>query len=200
MNEPLTLLGGTEEAALVEMARGGNKEAFGELMVRWEAFIKTSLRKVLDHPEDVEDALQHTVLALMVGIQSIKHDNFQGWVRWVIKCQRHHFLKRVIYKSNRLKTEQEVVGYGYGIHCAAGREEDPALICECMEIQHDVRKAIDCLPVKQQEAIREIFLKEETYQKAAEEKGVTQSAITGRLKRGKEFLRNSLPQYKYPLL
>ncbi len=184
---------------LFRMARDGDREAFGEVIVRWEIFIRRTLVETISHPEDREDAFQYIALALMTEIENVKHDNFQGWMRLVIKCRRYDFLRQAIYKTRKLRAEQEITGYDFSMNCDEGREDDPALICERLEIQHDIRKAVNCLPIKQREAVQDVCLDGKTQQKAAKGKGITDKGIASRLRKAEKSLRNSLTQYQHPL-
>lgn len=195
MKQPPHPLDSLAEAEIIKMARDGNREAFGELMIRWELYIKKSLRRSMSHPEDVDDAFQETALALMIPIRNIKHDNFSGWMRLVIKRQRYLFLDRVLTKSNRLKTGENI--FDVIIRRITSRDDDPSRACEKLEIQKDVETAINQLPDKQQEAIRGVFLEEKYYREVAEEKKVTQQAIDQRVQVAKKTLRDSLSQHEH---
>ncbi len=193
--------------SIFKAARNGDREAFGEVIVRWEKFIKASLVKTLSCPEDREDAFQYIALALMTEIKNVKHNNFQGWMKKIIKCRRYDFLRTVIYKTRILRAEQEVTGYDYGMNDGDNRmnepeggEGDPALICERLEIQDDVREAIGLLPAKQKRAVQDVYLDEKSKPKAAKKEEIGVGGIKYRLDKARELLQNSLPQYQHPLL
>ena len=193
--EAIPLLDGTEENELVRMAKNGNKDAFGELMVRWRPYIITSLNKAMSEQRDVEDAYQETAMSLLVSIKSVKLDNWRGWIRSVIKYRRYTFLRNIKARGDRLKT-------GENIHDAIigqieSRDDDSALICQKLETQRKVREAIDNLPEKQKETIQDIFFNGETAGEVARKAKVTKAAIYRRVHNAKHVLRDSLSQYEY---
>ncbi|KKM18372.1 hypothetical protein LCGC14_1666370 [marine sediment metagenome] len=195
-NKPLPLLDSLSEADIVKMARDGNKEAFGELMVRWESYIKMSFSKVLSCQSDINDAYQETVLSLMTTIKSMKHNNFQGWLIVAIQRRRNTFLKIVKARGDRLKTGENienVILYRMG-----SREDDPGGVCERREMQEDVKAAINQLPKKQKEAVRIYFLNCKTFLETAKELGVSRQAVNRRVLTAKETLRETLSKHKHP--
>ncbi len=194
MHEPPPPLDGLEKNALVNMARNGNKDAFGELMVQWEPYIRTSLHKAISRRDDVDDAYQEIAMSLMVSIEGMKHDNFQGWIRRVIRNQRFVFMNRVMARGERLRTGKNVEDAF--IKHMKSREDDPEQICEVLEIQHDVAKVIDQLPGKQRRAMRGAFIENKTYEKIGKEEGVTRQAICTRIQKAKKVLRNSLQHHE----
>ncbi len=183
------------EAEIIKMARDGDREAFGELMVRWELYIKKSLRGSMSRPEDVDDAFQEAALSLMVSIRNMKHDNFQGWMRSIIKNQRYLFLNRVLARSNRLKTGENI--FDVIIRRITSRDDNPGEVCEKLEMQRDVKTAVNQLPKKQQEAIRGVFFEGKNYKAVAKEKKVTRNAIDARVQVAKKTLRDSLSKHKH---
>lgn len=192
--EPPPSLDGLDLAEIVRMARDGNKEAFGQLMVYWEPFIKKSLTNALNCPADVDDAYQEIAMSLMGTIKNMKHSNIQGWIRVAMRRRLHVFLIRVKTKGDRLKTGE---GANTVLRHIRAREDDPALICERLEIQYDVREAIDRLSEKQQKAMRGVFLNEKTCLEVSKEEEVTRSAISERMQTAKKTLRDSLQQYEH---
>ncbi len=197
-NKALPLLDSLSGADIVRMARDGNKDAFGELMVRWESYIKMSLSKVLSCQSDINDAYQETVLSLMTTIKSMKHDNFQGWLIIAMRRRRNTFLKTVKARGDRLKTGENIENII--LQCIKSREDNPGGVCERQEMQEDVKAAINQLPKKQKEAARIYFLNCKTFLEAAKELGVSRQAVNRRILTAKETLREILSKHKNPEL
>ncbi len=197
-NKPLPLLDSLNEADIVKMTKNGSKEAFGELMVRRESYIKMSLSKVLSCQSDINDAYQETVLSLMTTIKSMKHDNFQGWLIVAIQRRRDTFIKRVKARGDRLKTGEDIENVI--LYCIKSREDDPRKACERREMQEDVKAAISQLPKKQKEAARIYFLNCKTFSETAKELGVSRQAVNRRILTAKKTLRETLSKHKNPKL
>ncbi len=197
MKQPPLPLDGLDQAELVKMARDGDREAFGKLMVRWERYIKKTLRRFFFNQDDIDDAYQETVLSLMLSIQSMKHDNFEGWIRIAIRYRRHTFQQRVVNRARRLKTEE--TSDGKVIHFLNSCETSPFRVAEQRETQNNVKKAIDSLPLVQRNAVRGVYLEGKTCQEVANEHCVTRSAISDRIQRAKKALKGILSEYQDPL-
>ncbi len=195
MHEP-TQLDGLEESALVKMAKAGDKDAFGELMVRWETFIKTSLRRCLLDHADVDDAYQEIVMSAMQTIEKIKHDNFQGWMRITMRNRSYRFMTQMKSKTGWMETESFLGGSEFGAICNKESTDcEPSALYEEIELRENVMFAIEELPRKQREAIIGVFIEEKTQVIVASEVLVSRAAIGFRIGKAIESLRDSLSVY-----
>ncbi len=195
-NKALPLLDSLSAADIVRMARDGNKDAFGELMIRWEPFIKKSLSNVLDCSADVDDAYQEIALSLMNTIKNIRHNNFQGWMKLAMQRRRDTFIKRVKARGDRLRTGEDIENII--LYRIKSREDDPRGACERREMQEDVKAAIKQLPKKQKKAMQIYFLNCKTLLETGKELGVSRQAVNHRVLIAKETLRKTLSKYEHP--
>ncbi len=197
MSKALPSLDGTKEATLVKMARGGNKNAFGELMVRWEPYIKASIRRIISNPDDVDEGYQEIAMSIMKTIQKMKHNNFQGWVRIAIRNRRYRFTQQLITgpRRNNLNYDPTQDAWCDEGWLSISKESEPRKACEVLEIQRDVMSAIEKLPKKQREAALGVFINEKARKEVAEDCSVSRPAIDFRINDATKALRGSLSQH-----
>ena len=69
------------DSELVGMAKAGDGDAFGELVVRHEAKIYGLCLKMLGHPEDAEDCLQEVFMKAFEALPSFREEaRFSTWI------------------------------------------------------------------------------------------------------------------------
>ena len=70
-----------EDSALVERAQAGASTAFDELVRRYEGKVFHLTRRILNDPDEAEDALQETFLSAYRGLPRFKREaRFSTWI------------------------------------------------------------------------------------------------------------------------
>jgi RNA polymerase sigma-70 factor (ECF subfamily) len=73
--------GTPSDSELVRMAKAGDGDAFGELVVRHEAKIYGLCLKMLGHPEDAEDCLQEVFMKAFEALPGFREEaRFSTWL------------------------------------------------------------------------------------------------------------------------
>lgn len=76
--------------SIVELAKGGDKEALEELVIQvQDRIFKLSLR-MLFHPQDAEDATQEILIKMITRLDSYRRDG--AFESWVLKIASNHLL------------------------------------------------------------------------------------------------------------
>jgi RNA polymerase sigma-70 factor (ECF subfamily) len=76
-----TPLGHEDERELVELARGGDRDAAGTLLERHELLLFRTCRRLLPQGEDLEGAVQETMLRALRSLAGFTGaGNFAGWL------------------------------------------------------------------------------------------------------------------------
>jgi RNA polymerase sigma-70 factor, ECF subfamily len=90
------------DARLVELARGGDAEAFSQLARRHLRSAYLAALAVLVHPQDAEDAAQDAVIKALERIEQCRHpEQFGSWLRQIARnrarnVRRSRNLRRVL--------------------------------------------------------------------------------------------------------
>jgi RNA polymerase sigma-70 factor (ECF subfamily) len=66
---------------LLAEAKSGDRQAFGELCLRYTGMLRQRILRIVRHPEDAEDVLQETFLKAYQHLQSFRGaGSFSSWL------------------------------------------------------------------------------------------------------------------------
>jgi RNA polymerase sigma-70 factor (ECF subfamily) len=181
------------EGDLVERARGGDMEAFAELVRRYERRIYRMARQITQNDEDAEDVLQESFL------KAFEHlDSFQGqskFYTWVTRIAVNESLMklrkrksdRTVSLDENIETDEEPI-----VREIAVWEDTPESKYSREELRQILDKAIDSLkPI-----FRTVFIlrdvEELSTEETAEILGLSIAAVKSRLLRARLQLREKL--------
>jgi len=181
------------EGDLVERAKGGDMEAFAELVRRYERRIYRMARQITQNDEDAEDVLQESFL------KAFEHlDSFQGqskFYTWVTRIAVNESLMklrkrksdRTVSLDENIETDEEPI-----VREIAVWEDTPESKYSQEELRQILDKAIDSLkPI-----FRTVFIlrdvEELSTEETAEILGLSIAAVKSRLLRARLQLREKL--------
>ncbi|MEJ5250635.1 MAG: sigma-70 family RNA polymerase sigma factor [Chthonomonadetes bacterium] len=183
-----------EENVLVERAKAGDLNAFGELFERTHRRIYQYIRQMVPTAEDAEDLTQEVYLRAWSGLKSLQASE-AFWV-WLHRIARNAVLDRG--KRARLDS--------VSLETAYSRDEDDE--AESLEIvdwssnpervvfteatQEAVRQAIRSLPEIHREVVTMHHLEGMEVSEIAQVLGVPKNTVLSRLARAREALRRKL--------
>ena len=194
--------GGLADAALVELARGGRREAFLQVIRRCNQRLFRIARGVVHDDAEAEDVVQAAY------VNAFEHlDGFRGEASvptWLTRIVLNEARGRLRARKPTVDVEQIEVAQG-----EAGRvlafparfgAEDPASSAARREIRLLLEHAIDALP----EHFRLVFVMREieecTVEETAECLGLRPETVKTRLHRARQRLRASLEDALAPAL
>ncbi|MGH7724329.1 MAG: RNA polymerase sigma factor [Candidatus Eiseniibacteriota bacterium] len=185
------------DSDLVARAQGGDTEAFGELVRRYEGRIYHLVRRILGDPDEAEDALQETFLSAFRGLPRFKRE--ARFSTWLFRIATNAALMRV------RKRRPNVVSLDRPIEEEDGGEIGPRELRDWSampdeelvndETRTKMEEAIAALPEDQ----RAVFLLRDveglSNPEIAETLELTLPAVKSRLHRARLSLRNRLDRY-----
>jgi RNA polymerase sigma-70 factor, ECF subfamily len=179
---------------LVSEAKCGNRQAFGELCLRYSGMLRQRILAIVRHREDAEDVLQDTFLSAYQHL-----DGFRGACRfstWLLAIGTNRSLMLLRKRKVLLKNTSDAVsedGDTLAMEC-----RDPALNPERRYMMHQTRKKLDDAIKNLSPRLRsvvELYYRRELRRKdAAEVMGISEVAIKSRIVRARRMLRRSLKQ------
>lgn len=186
----------SEEMALVHRARGGDSQAFGELVSKYERKIFRLAKNITQNDEDAEDILQETF------IKAYEHlDKFQGnskFYTWLVRIGVNESLMKLRKrKSDRTVPLDEPVDTGEDpiVREIAVWGEDP----EVKYSQEELRQILDEAVEGLKPAFRTVFvlrdIEELSTEETAETLGISIPAVKSRLLRARLQLREKLTRF-----
>ncbi|MDT8342588.1 MAG: sigma-70 family RNA polymerase sigma factor [Longimicrobiales bacterium] len=173
------------DEALVRRARGGDAEAYGLLVERYQGRMLAYARHMGFAPADAEDLVQE---GFVRGFRNLGRcgdpSRFDGWLFRIVS----NLLRSAVRRRGRRPVvhDQEVLGR---IPSSLPGPEERA---EGEWTRERVREALDGLPADQREALVLLYLEGRSVSEISEWTGASPSAVKMRLKRGRDALRVAL--------
>jgi RNA polymerase sigma-70 factor, ECF subfamily len=124
-------------------AQKGDREAFGELVRRFEPAARRVARAVLHHPEDADDAAQDGFFSAWRNIS--RYDpgrQFGPWILRIVVNAAHDLRRRRTIRETDPVSPQ-----------LSGTEASPAALVEQGELAERIDRALESLPERQRLAV-----------------------------------------------
>lgn len=87
---------------IIEKAKNGDKEAFSELIMDIESYLYKIARTKLHNEEDIQDAVQNTIINAYLNIKNLKSNKyFKTWITRILINECHR-IYRYSAKNNKL--------------------------------------------------------------------------------------------------
>jgi RNA polymerase sigma-70 factor (ECF subfamily) len=173
----------SSDEQVARLVQGGDKEAFGVLVERYEEKLLRYGRKFLSTREDIEDIVQDVFMSTYQNIQSF--DTSQKFSPWVYRIA-HNAYVNALKKHSR----NPLVLVDFDTLLSHPVYEDPApRERESKEIKQMIDKGLESLPPKYREVLILYYLEEMPYKEIADVLEVPVGTIGIRIKRGKEALK-----------
>ncbi|MFY9293553.1 MAG: sigma-70 family RNA polymerase sigma factor [Methylorubrum rhodinum] len=175
-----------DEAELITAAKGGDREAFDELVRRTFVDTFTLARRLTGNEEDARDVVQDSYLRAWRAIGKFRGDaQFSTWMYRITA----NAASSSVHKRRRQRTESLD-----DVHDVADlrSESQPSAVAESGEALGRISAALDELPPK----LRTVVVLKDVYdlphEAIADELGITVAAAKVRLHRARRKLRDVL--------
>src|SRR5689334_14912765 len=169
---------GTDEI-IVERALGGDADAFGEIVRRWERRIFALTYGILGREEDARDATQETFLAAFRNLRGFRGEaKVSSWLHRIAVNQCISRQRRAKVRSeSALDDEQEHDAGSF----ASPVSESPVRVVEGRQETLAVRRAINSLPVELRQVVVMKEFEELTFREIADALDLPLSTVKSRL-------------------
>jgi len=188
-NETTTLTSGcqwgewTDEDLLLEYRCTGVREAFEELVHRYERELYKYLYHCLGNADNAEDAFQKTFLAVLKECDKFDASReFRPWLYRIAanKAKDHHRQKKMLSIDVSFRGNDDVYAIADGI---AGSEPAPFEDPIERETIGKLREAVAALPEQMRQAVYMVYFQGLTYREVAEIVGVNIATVSQRIGR-----------------
>ena len=183
----------TSDEQMVERARAGDHNAFGELVRRWERRIYALTYGILGREEDARDATQETFIAAYRNLSG-----FRGEAKvssWLHRIAVNQCITRQRRARTRAENSLEAETEGSTRQFAAPAHVSPAHQAEGRERNEAVRRAVSALSPELREVIVLKEFEELTFQEIADALDIPLSTVKSRLYTALKQLRLRLEKY-----
>jgi RNA polymerase sigma factor (sigma-70 family) len=169
-----------DDAALVALARAGDRDAFARLVGRHRRALVRACTRALGDDDRAADAAQEAVVAAMLSLGALRDDaRFGAWLVGIGLNTSRHLLR-----------ERRATGPPPEDAPAEPVDLDGAL--DAARAAARIRRAIAALPPGQRDAVELFYLAGLTAAETAAHLGVPESAVKTRLHKGRATLRRRL--------
>jgi RNA polymerase sigma-70 factor (ECF subfamily) len=189
----------TREAVLIESAKQGNHNAFGELVQHLQPQLYRTMYRFVGNEEEARDILQEALLQAYRALHTFRGESsFYTWLyRIAIRiCYREIKSKRFQARrvSEALPSEAAEALVERARREFISRQKSPRELTEQKEKIERVRRAIKSLPPKYYEIVVLRDLEELSYEEIAHALGISMGTVMSRLNRGRKKLLEKLKQ------
>ncbi len=189
------------DSELVELVRQGHKEAFGELVERYEIMAKSIARRLVGQEEIARELVQEAMLQAYLSLDSLREAaRFKSWFYGLVLnvCRNH----RRSQKFSTLSWEALAGGVRFEALPFAQILPGPQQIAEERELHRLVLAAVNSLSPKNRAATLLFYYEELTLPEISAILGISQVAVKGRLHKSRLELKTRLlpllPEYSPP--
>ncbi|MCB9149908.1 MAG: sigma-70 family RNA polymerase sigma factor, partial [Caldilineaceae bacterium] len=162
----------TELDGLVKSAQNGSREAFGQIVLRFQDMAFATAYALVGNPQLAEDAAQEAFLDAYQNLAKLRDTAaFPGWFRRIVVGRTHRQLRQ----TPRQFMPLEDMGALYA------HAPDPATHLETWQLQYDVHHALETLSEAQRLVISLFYIEGYSYREIADYLEVPISTIKKRL-------------------
>ncbi len=180
----------TDDAALVEAARGGGRAAFETLVARHQERVFMTAWGVLRHAEDARDAAQE---AFLEGFRTlVRLEDPSRFGAWVSGIARHLALTA----RARRERQRPLEGAEPPVDQGDGPLMQLIQIEEEQGLRDTARRALDALPADLQEVLALRYEHDLSYDQIASRLSTSRDTVRGRLYRAHRKVQEEIARLK----
>ncbi len=176
------------DAELVTLARGGQREAFGELVVRYEAMARRIAANMVANEEVARELAQEAILAAYLSLAQLREAaRFRSWLYGIVLNICRSYLRE--RKGDPCSLEALMGGMRADLAMFFAGTIDPQKAVEERELQRAVLDAVWQLSAKERAATLLFYYEQLSLEEVARASGASVNAVKGRLHRARKQLR-----------
>jgi len=178
---------------LVEMTLAGDREAFGQLVERYEEPIYGLVYHYTGKYGEAEDLAQETFLEAYRSLRHLKeHDKFRAWLRGIACKVCMNWLRREEKRLQKTVSRQQEPDDEIASETMVSAEGSLDRELARREVREAVLDGIASLPEKYQLPVILRYLQELSYEEIANFMDLPRSTVRGILYRANKILREEL--------
>lgn len=182
-----------DDTALVIASKGGDQDAFAQLVQRHQRRVFNLVFRMLQHYEEANEVTQETFLAAWQGLSSFRGD--ARFSTWLYRIAYNCCLKQ-IEQRKRDKELQLAAQAGYLLD-QVSKEEHTYAQLEAYDCQKLVHEHLSLLPAKYRIVLVLRHLQEMTYEEMAEILTMPIGTIKTHLFRARNLLKERLQAFEH---
>ncbi len=182
-----------EEKRLVAEAKGGNLDAFGFLVERYQSRLYQLVRRFIRNHEDADDLIQETWMQAFKALPSFREEaDFYTWVYRIAFNLTINFLRKQKKEKHKESFEEWKRGKGK-------IAEDDLIISgkdqEFFHLREKIEEAIMALPLPYRSTLILVIQEGLNYRQVAEILGCSENTVAWRMFKARQWLQKKLRPY-----
>jgi RNA polymerase sigma factor (sigma-70 family) len=179
------------DAELVALARSGDKDAFGQLIERYQQMVRHIALGMVAHEEIARELAQEVILQAYLSLDHLRDNSrFKSWLYGIVLNVCRSYLRDS--KTGVLSLEAMMGGMYRDTLYFPSVVIDPEEIVEQRELHSILLEAIEGLSPKDRVATLLFYYEQLSLREIAAILGVSITAVKGRLYRAREQLKERL--------
>jgi RNA polymerase sigma-70 factor (ECF subfamily) len=174
-----------DDAALAARAAAGDRDAFGELVLRHQSAVRRVCRAVTVDDHDADDAAQDAFLSALDRIET--YDRSRPFGPWLMRIATNAAID-LLRRRNVRRTEALDEAF-------AGNTDSPARDAERSELRQRVQRALAGLPERQRVAVTLFDLEGYAHAEIAAVLGIPEGTVRSDVFHARRKLRDALGVY-----
>jgi RNA polymerase sigma-70 factor (ECF subfamily) len=180
-----------DEPALVDAARGGDRDAFNQLVVHYQSLAYNVAYRILGDPDAAADATQEAFLSAYRAMARFRGGSFRSWVLRIVTNACYDQLRA---KKRRPTTSLDADPDLDWEEWTVDEGERPEEFVERQSLSQVIQKGLATLPDDQRMVIVLSDIQGLRYGEIAETLGVSLGTVKSRLNRGRRKLRDFMQE------
>lgn len=196
-------MGSSPDSEVFKQAIGGDSDAWGTLLGRYRPLLRLVAaryaRRVVSHRFDESDVVQMTCTEALRSSEHFRGESREEFEKWLesilqnklISLWRNHAAAKRDYRREVVTGDQSG---DLSFVWSSGAEKDPVSNIIRGEVAILLAQAIEQLPDEYRSTIELRFIDGMRIRDVADQLNVSVGVVAGRLRRGLQILRKSLPK------
>ncbi len=178
------------DGELVVLARGGDKQAFGELLQRYQQMAQHIARNMVGQEEIARELAQEALLAAYLSLHQLRENTrFKSWLYSIVLNVCRSYLRR--QKGNTCSLEALVGGTRSDTLASPDAWIDPQEVVEEQELHRLVLQAVRGLSPKERIATLLFYYEQFSIHEIATMLHISETAVKSRLFQARKRLASS---------
>lgn len=179
------------DAALVGLARDGDRHAFGQLIERHAQVVRQIAVSMIANEEIARELAQEALLQAYLSLDHLRDaTRFKSWLYGITLNVYRNFIRE--RKIDPYSLDAIMGGMSHDISCLSLEAVDPEEIAEEHELHRIVLDAVQSLTPKERVATLLFYYEQLSIQEIATILGISIAAVKGRLFKSRKQLRERL--------
>ena len=180
-----------DEPALIDAARGGDREAFNGLVVHYQSLAFNVAFRILGDPDAAADATQDAFLSAYRAMPRFRGGSFRSWLLRIVTNACYDQLR---VKKRRPTTSLDGDPDLDWEEWTVDEGERPEEFAERQDLSRMIQQVLEALPDDQRMVVVLSDIQGLPYGQIAETLGISLGTVKSRLNRGRSKLRDYLIQ------